>query len=390
MMVTHLRTAATGLAALVLLSAAACSSNSATAPAGSGGNASTAAQQSTTSQQPVQQTRVQNGKELSAADVVQLAEPSIARVSTTTAQGTGVGTGFVVDPAGYIITNNHVVDGARARTGSGTGITVTMTDGAQFEAKVVGTDLRSDLALLKIDATNLKALTLGDLENVVVGQDVLAIGYALDLQGSDTVTRGIVSAKNRSIDENQPVLGAIQTDAAINHGNSGGPLLDMTGVVIGVNTAIAPDSTTGGVAPGIGFAVGANTVKAVYEQLKTNGKVDRGYLGIRNFQALRPAKAKELGIPDGTQGVFLPAAQQVTTSRGTQTVSSVATGDPADKAGIKPGDVLTKIADTPVADESELAVALIKHHAGEKVTIELYRSGKKMTVDATLGAPPTQ
>ncbi len=388
-MPTYLRVAAAGLAGLVLISAAACSSNTTTAPAASGGKASASAQQQA-STQPVQQTRVQTGKELSAAEVVQLAEPSIVKVSTTTLQGIGVGTGFVVDPAGYIITNNHVIAGASARNGNGTGITVTTSDGAQFDAKVVGTDPRSDLALLKIDATNLKALTLGNLENVVVGQDVLAIGYALDLQGSDTVTRGIVSAKDRSIDENQPVLGAIQTDAAINHGNSGGPLLDFTGTVIGVNTAIAPDATTGGIAPGIGFAVGANTVKAVYEQLRATGKVDRGYLGIRNFQALRPAKAKELGIPENVQGVYLPPAQQVTTNRGTQTISSVAAGDPADKAGIKPGDVLTKIGNTPVADESELAVALITHHAGEKVTIELYRGGKKMTVEATLGTPPAQ
>lgn len=388
-MVRQLRWLVPGFSAVVLLVSSACSSSSPINPASSGNTASAA---QPTSQAPVQQTRVNTtGKEMSAADVVALAEPAIVRVSTTTLQGTGVGTGFVVDASGYIITNNHVVEGARAgRTGSSTGITVTMTDGAQYDGKVVGTDVRSDLALLKIDASNLHPLALGNLEDVVVGQDVLAIGYALDLAGSDTVTRGIVSAKNRSIDENQPVLGAIQTDAAINHGNSGGPLLDMTGQVIGVNTAIAPDDTTGGVAPGIGFAVGANTVKAVYEQLRSTGKVNRGYLGIRNFQALRPAKARELGIPEGVQGVYLPPAQQQATSRGTQTVTSVSAGDPADKAGIKPGDVITKIADTTIADESELSVALIKHHAGEKVSVELYRGGKKMTVDVTLGTPPSQ
>lgn len=392
-MVTPMRSFAAGLAALAVVAGAACSSNNGAPFTGSNASNSGATQQAPTTRAqataPAQPVSTQTGGQLTVPQVAQRAEPSIVRVETIIGGGTGVGTGFVVDSGGYIITNNHVVDGAQGRNGS-SGITVTTSDGSQYPAKVVGTDPRSDLALLQINASNLPALPVGSLENVVVGEDVVAIGYALDLAGSDTVTRGIVSAKNRSIDENQPVLGAIQTDAAINHGNSGGPLLDLTGTVIGVNTAIAPDSTTGGVAPGIAFAVGADTVKAVFQQLKSTGKVSRGYLGIRNFQALRPAEAKQLGLPDGTQGVYLPPDQQTTRSRGTQSISSVVPGDPADKAGIKSGDVITKIADTPVSDESELAVALIQHHAGEKVTIELYRGGKKMTVDVTLGTPPAQ
>lgn len=391
-MARFMRPAAASLAALALVFGAACSStsihgtpvNTTTAP--SSGNTSA---QAVATAAPV---RTQTGKEMSTADLVKYAEASVVRVETTLATGTGVGTGFIADTDGNIVTNQHVIDGARAR-GSSSGITVTTSDGATYQAKVVGSDTKSDLAVIKIDAKNLTPLPIGNLENVVVGQDVVAIGYALDLTGGEgpsySVTKGIVSAKNRSITESSAVLGAIQTDAAINHGNSGGPLLDMFGNVIGVNTAIAPDDTTGGIAPGIGFAVGANTVKAVYEQIKQDGKVNRGFLGIANFEALRPAKAKDLGIPDGTKGVYLPTTtQSIRTTNGTQTLTSVSAGGPADKAGLKPGDVITKIGDTTISDESELAVALIKHHPDEKVTMEIYRDGKKMSLDVTLGTNP--
>lgn len=334
--------------------------------------------------------RKNDGKVISAEEVVQIAEPSVVRVQTGTGFATGVGTGFIVDPDGYIMTNNHVVQGARGRAGVG-GIKVTLSDGAEYDAAIIGTDPRSDLALIKIEAKGLSALPIGTLENVQVGQDVLAIGFALDLQegtGAPTVTRGIISAKNRSISENTQVLGAIQTDAAINHGNSGGPLLNFYGEVVGVNTAIAPDDTTGGVAPGIGFAVGADTVQAVFQQLKTDGKVSRGYLGIGNFVELRPAKAQELGIPGGTRGVYLVNPDTTTGMR--STIPTVLQGAPADQAGIRPGDVITKIGDTRVGDESELAVAMINHHPGQKVRVELYREGKAMTVEVTLGTPPNQ
>ncbi len=394
-MASFMRPAAVSLAALALVFGAACSSN--TASSGSTTTNTTGSSATTASAPPpaAATVRAQTGTEMTTAQLVKYAEASVVRVETTLVNGTGVGTGFIADSDGNIVTNQHVIDGARARGNSSTGITVTTSDGATYPAKVVGSDTKSDLAVIKIDAKNLKPLPIGQLENVTVGQDVVAIGFALDLQGGEgpsfSVTKGIVSAKNRAISESSAVLGAIQTDAAINHGNSGGPLLDMYGNVIGVNTAIAPDNTTGGIAPGIGFAVGADTVKAVYESIKTDGKVNRGFLGIGNFEALRPAKARELGIPDGTAGVYLPTTTQtVRTVNGIETQTSVVGGGPAERGGMKPGDVITKIGDTAIADESELAVALIKHHPGEKVSVEIYRGGKKMNLDITLGTNTNQ
>jgi S1-C subfamily serine protease len=314
---------------------------------------------------------------------------AVVRIETSV----GVGSGFIVDKGGYIMTNYHVISDAGGQGGSPQ-IQVTTNDGAEYKASVVGTDPSADLALLKIDANDLATLDIGTLENVSVGDQVVAIGYALDIgsSGNDpggdapTVTEGIVSAKDRAIDEGSAILGAIQTDAAINHGNSGGPLLNMQGLVIGINTAIAPNQENGGVSPGIGYAVGADTVQAVYQQLKSNGKVDRGFLGVYAFRDLQPARAKELNVPTDLGGVYLPT-DTGTNQFGQSLGPSVVAGGPADKGGMKPGDVIVKIGDTDVHDQSQLAVALIEHHAGEKVPIDVYRDGKKVTLQVTLGTP---
>ncbi len=371
-MVSLTRPAAASIAALTLLIGAACTSNSSTTPntANDTGVNNTSITQAT----PTVSNQVKKStNELSTQDLVKLAEPSVVRIATNS----GVGTGFIVDAAGYIVTNNHVVQSSSGRNVAS--VQVTTSDGGSFTGKVVGTDPRSDLALVKIEASGLTALKIGNLDDVQVGQDVVAIGYALDLKGGEgpsySVTRGIISAKNRAISESQfGLLGSVQTDAAINHGNSGGPLLNLFGEVVGVNTAIAPDPTTGEVAPGIGFAVGADTVKAVFEQLKATGKVNRGLLGIQNFDALRPAKAKELKLPDGASGVLI----------GTD---GVAVGGPADKAGIRVGDVISKIGDFQIRNEADLAVAMIRTAPGQKVTVEYYRDAKKLTTDVTLATP---
>src|SRR5690606_7872497 len=161
--------------------------------------------------------------------------------------------------------------------------------------------------------------------------------YALDLEGGEgpsfSVTRGIVSQKNRGIQETSPILGSVQTDAAINRGNSGGPLLNLYGEVVGVNTALQPDaSSPTGIAQGIGYAVGADTVRAVYEELKAEGRVSRGLLGVRGFEALRPARARELGVPEDKGGVYLPRPEEMLVANAT----SVEPGGPADQAGIRP------------------------------------------------------
>jgi len=373
---TSLRPIAFGLLAITMLGAAACSDSpsanqDATATTDSGSiPASITTEPTSSSNDDV----ARDGAELTTADLVELAEPSIVRIATAT----GVGTGFVVDEDGYILTNHHVVESALG--GFNTGITVTMSDGGTYQAEIVGVDARADIALLKIEASGLPALAFADLDDVVVGQDVVAMGFALDLDGGEggsfSVTRGIVSQKNRSIHENSPssILGAIQTDAAINHGNSGGPLLNLYGEVVGVNTAIAPDPLTGDQAPGIGFAVGSDTAKAVYEQLREAGQVNRGLLGISQFEAVRPAVARDLGIPEDEGGVL---------------VNNVSAGGPVSVAGMRNGDVIVRIGDYDIANEADLAVALIRHSAGETVEIDIYRDGEKQTLTVTLGVAPT-
>lgn len=371
---TTLRPLAFGLLALTMLGAAACSDSPSAEsdPTTTSGNGSIPAAVTTEPTTTPDETR--DGDALTTAELVELAEPSIVRIETAT----GVGTGFVVDSDGYILTNNHVVEGSLG--GFSSFITVTMSDGADYQADIVGTDARADLALLKIEASGLPALSFADLDDTVVGQDVVAMGFALDLEGGEggsfSVTRGIVSQKNRSIHENSPssILGAIQTDAAINHGNSGGPLLNLYGEVVGINTAIAPDPLTGEQAPGIGFAVGSDTAKAVYEQLREHGQVNRGLLGISQFEAVRPAVARDLDIPEDEGGVL---------------VNNVSAGGPVAEAGMRTGDVIVRIGDYEVKNEADLAVALIRHSAGETVEVDVYRGGEKLTLTVTLGVAPT-
>jgi len=358
------------VAGAILLAGAACSSNE------GGGNArddDTASPAASTTTAPAGDptTTLSTSNEMPVAELVEKAEPAIVRIET----GSGVGTGFVVDADGYIITNNHVIEGPTG--GVSSSIMVTLSDGTELSASVVGRDTRTDLALIQVDQGGLTPLPLGELSETVVGQDVVAIGYALDLRlgegPSFSVTRGIISAKNRAIEESQALIfGSIQTDAAINHGNSGGPLLNLSGEVVGVNTAIAPDGS-GGVAVGIGFAVGVDTVEAVYEELLDDGRVNRGFLGIGGFESLQPAQARERGLDEGTGGII---------------AGEITAGGPADAAGFQPGDIVTKIAETEIRTEADLAVALILNGAGESVTVEFYRGDEAMSAEVTLGTPP--
>lgn len=341
----------------------------------------------TSTSQPVTSSYEQTAstKDMSVAGLVASAGQSVVRIETDT----GVGSGFVVDSAGYLVTNYHVIEDART-------ISVMLADGSEYDATVTGSDARSDLAVLKISATGLPALEFANLDDVAVGQDVVAIGYALDLEGGEgagfSVTTGIVSAKNRGIEETSTILGAVQTDAAINHGNSGGPLLTLSGLVVGVNTAVATDTSSGESAYGIAFAVGSDTVKAVYETIRADGQVNRGVLGIANFSAVRPADVSELGLPEGTTGVVLGASTTIQTSArpGAQQQQVAAVSGAAAAAGLQTGDVITKIGDSEIDNEGSLAIALIEHKAGESVTVEYYRDGTKQTVQVTLGSAANQ
>jgi serine protease Do len=265
----------------------------------------------------------------------------------------GSGSGFVIREDGVIVTNNHVVEDAKE-------ITVTFADGRELSAKVLGTDPKTDLALIKVDADNLPVARLGDSEEVEVGDWVVAIGNPFGLD--NTVTAGIVSAKGRAIGAG-PYDDFIQTDAPINPGNSGGPLLDEHGNVIGINTAIF--SQNGG-SVGIGFAIPINLAKRLVPQLE-KGHVTRGWLGV-TIQKITPDLAESLGLED-TRGAL---------------VAQVTPKSPAAKAGIKPGDVITAFNGKRLKDQTTLPTLVADTPVGETVPVEIVRDGKTRTLDVTV------
>ncbi len=269
-----------------------------------------------------------------------------------------LGSGVIVDASnGYVLTNNHVVANA-------TEITITLQDGRELSAEVVGTDEPTDLALLKVDANNLTALPLADSEQLQVGDFVVAIGNPFGL--GQTVTSGIVSGLGRALGLRQESYeNFIQTDAAINRGNSGGALVNLRGELVGINTAILSGS---GGNIGIGFAIPTSMVKYVMGQLIEHGKVSRGVLGV-TIQNLNQELAAAMGLDDATQGVV---------------VSSVASGSAAEKAGIQVGDVIVSLNGAAVSNLNELRNRLGMMPVGERVRVELLRDGRRRTVTATI------
>jgi putative serine protease PepD len=274
--------------------------------------------------------------------------------------GTATGSGFVISADGYVVTNAHVIDGA-------TRVTATIGDGKALTAKVVGVDQSTDLALLKVTpAAALKPLTLADSSAVQVGDATFAIGnpYGLDR----TLTTGVVSALHRSIQSpnGYAINGVLQTDAALNPGNSGGPLLDAQGNVVGVNSQIATspssDGTSGG-NTGVGFAVPSDTVTRVVQQLRASGKATHAYLGV--------------GTSEDTGGDGTGA-----------TIASVTASGPAADAGLRVGDVLTKLGDTAVDDAEAMGTAVDAHRPGERVKVTYTRGGRTATAEVTLGTRP--
>ena len=271
----------------------------------------------------------------------------------------GEASGVIVDPAGYVVTNNHVVDGAQE-------IIVTLSDGSRFEnAEVIGTDEGSDLAVIKIPSNNLIAAEWGNSDEVEVGEMVLAIGNPFGLDRS--VTSGIVSAKNRREVGNGRVE-FLQTDAAVNPGNSGGPLINMGGKIIGINTAIV-----GQAYQGITFAVPSNAAREVYEQLKAGKKVVRGFLGV-NMMSVTPELARKLGLKI-QKGAL---------------VTQVAPDSPADKAGLKPQDVIVAWDNHPVEDDTLLRLLVARTKVGTTVPVTILRNGEETKVDVTVSQRPSR
>ncbi|MGF6226287.1 serine protease Do [Inquilinus ginsengisoli] len=271
----------------------------------------------------------------------------------------GAGSGFIIDPAGYIVTNNHVVKDADE-------ISVTLNDGTVLPAKVVGTDAKTDLALIKVKADKpLTAVEWGDSDAAQVGDWVMAIGNPYGLGG--TVTAGIVSARGRDINSN-PLEDFLQIDAPINPGNSGGPSFDAGGKVIGINSEIY--SPSGG-SVGIGFAIPSNLAKTVIAQIREHGSVQRGWLGVQ-IQALTPELAEAAGLDTAKGGL----------------VAEVQKNSPALKAGLRQGDVIVSFAGKPVEQSKDLPRLVAETASGTAVPVEVLRDGKTRTLSVEIALQP--
>jgi serine protease Do len=271
----------------------------------------------------------------------------------------GIGSGIIMDPQGHILTNNHVAGGASE-------INVTLSDGSQYPAKVVGTDPKTDLAVIKIqDSNRLPYLKFGNSDKVDVGEWVVAIGAPRGLDQS--VTQGIISAKHRTgIYDPSSYQDFLQTDAPINPGNSGGPLLNLKGEVIGINAAIATES---GGSEGIGFAIPSNMATKIADTLIAHGKVERGWLGV-SISDVKPEAAKSIGLP---------------TPKGAL-VADVVKGSPAAAAGLKRGDVVLSYQDKPVADTAELRNAVAETPVGQQAKMTVWRDKKKQELVVKIGS----
>jgi serine protease Do len=277
----------------------------------------------------------------------------------------GLGSGVIVSPNGYILTNNHVVEKANS-------LKVTLSDGRELTGKVVGTDPQTDVAVVKIDSSGLPTLPLGNSDAARVGDLCFAIGNPFGLEHS--VTMGIISAKGRKLETGTYLQNFIQTDAAINHGNSGGALINARGEMIGMNTAIFSGASsfgqeTGNV--GIGFAVPSNMAKQVMDQLMKTGKVSRGYMGV-TLQSVTPELAQQFGLKEPHGAI----------------VGDVTPNAPGAKAGLKSGDVITAIDGKKVVGSDDLTMDVVSHAPGSTVTLDVVRNGQPRKVSVTLGTRP--
>ncbi|MDQ3990860.1 MAG: trypsin-like peptidase domain-containing protein [Actinomycetota bacterium] len=292
----------------------------------------------------------------------------VAAEDPVEAPGTGTGTGFIVNPNGVVVTNFHVVEGSL-------NIRVVTADQRRFEARVIGGDPDADLAVLQVEASGLPTVPLGDSENVRLGEQVVAIGFALALEGGPSVTSGIVSALDRTIQAGDEAGGSVrtyedllQTDAAINPGNSGGPLVDLSGRVIGINTAGIRAAS----AENIGFAIAIDRAKSVIEEAIADPAAPSPYLGV-STRDVTPAVAFQLDLP---------------VDRGALVVDT-APGGPADEAGIRVGDIIVAMNGEPVESSDEVRDIILEHEPDQDIEVDVVREGgARTTITATLGVRP--
>jgi len=299
--------------------------------------------------------------------VIQKVSPSVVQVNVQTAQGSGIGSGVIIDKNGYIVTNDHVVSGAQQ-------IQVVLYSGTKLNAQLVGTDAVDDLAVIKISPpSNLVVATLGNSSQLKVGEDVLAIGNPLGI--TQTVTSGIISALNRTVSEGQgssaTIPNAIQTDAAINPGNSGGALVDLQGNVIGIPTLNAIDPEFNTPANGVGFAIPSNRVNFIAAQIIQYGKV------IHTGRAA-------LGVSVESVDPYLASLNNLSVNHGA-VIAALQPGGPAQQAGLQVGDVIVRINNTPVTDTSTLSDALTQYSVGDTVAVHVYRGNQQLTINVKLG-----
>ena len=272
------------------------------------------------------------------------------------------GSGVFITDQGYILTNNHVVEGTKQ-------VSIVLSDGTEQTAIIVGTDPYSDIAVLKTDGKVPAVATLGNSDALDPGESVIAIGSPLG-NFKNTVTVGVVSATGRSIDTGNgyQIEDLIQTDAAINHGNSGGPLVNLAGEVIGINTLIVRNTNNGDVAEGLGFAIPANTAQAIAQQIIQLGYFSRPYIGI-NYQPIDPNIAARYNLP-AQWGVY---------------ITEVASDSPASQAGLQQGDIITKVGDIALDETHSYVNTLFTFKPGDQITLNVMRNGKDTQVQITLG-----
>jgi serine protease Do len=312
--------------------------------------------------------------------VVEAVRPAVVNVTTNLFQpnplggesGRGVGSGFVIRSDGIVVTNFHVVEHAQRIT-----VITPPPEAKRYTARVIGGDQNADLAVLKIDATGLPTVPFGDSGGLELGERVVALGYALALPGGPTVTSGIVSALGRTIQAQDPncdtckngvrtYTGVVQTDAAINPGNSGGPLVNLAGQVVGINTAGANQ------AENIGFAIATNAAKPIIDEAATNPSAPVAYLGVTT-QDVSPGLALQFGLPVQSGALVL----------------DIVPGGPADRAGIKQGDVIVSLDGKDVTDSASLRGLIVSRRPGDRVAVSVVtQTGQKKTVTATLGVNP--
>lgn len=313
-------------------------------------------------------------------DLVKKVGPSVVSINTSsqvqsffgTQEQKGAGTGVIVKEDGLILTNKHVVEGAAS-------VTVTGTDGKQYAGKVLATDPTNDIAFVKVNASGLPAAELGDSDRVEVGQRAIAIGNALG-EYDNTVTTGVISGKKRPVQasdgqgNSETLTNLFQTDAAINPGNSGGPLLNIDGQVIGINTAVA-----GGTAQNIGFAIPINEVKSALDSVIARGNIVRPYIGVRYVMINESfAQRNNLGIKEGAL------------LRGDTNTLAVVPNSPGAKAGLREGDIITKIDGQAITTDNPLQNVISKQKVGDTVAVTVYRDGREQDIKVKLEEAPQQ